>query len=205
MHAFHRFSAFLCAQILFSSFAFAEEFAARCVDVADGDTITVLQDGFEKVEIRLEGVDCPEKGDDWWETAKSYTAALVLDRLVIVRTKETDRHQRIVSRIVTDGLDVSTALLLAGLCRVYREFTDDPLLLRAEEAARSAGIGIWSGDAKARSLPAQLRLYHGNRESKIFHASGCRYYNCKNCTVMFDSAGAARAAGFKAHEECVEQ
>ncbi|GEM_PF-1942774 len=25
--------------------------------------------------------------------------------------------------------------------------------------------------------------FSGNRESKVFHREGCRYFHCKNCTV----------------------
>jgi endonuclease YncB( thermonuclease family) len=32
----------------------------KAMDVADGDTITVLTQSGEKVKIRLAGVDCPE-------------------------------------------------------------------------------------------------------------------------------------------------
>jgi hypothetical protein len=28
-------------------------------------------------------------------------------------------------------------------------------------------------------------IYHGNKKSKKFHKPSCRYYNCKNCTVVF--------------------
>jgi len=37
-------------------------------------------------------------------------------------------------------------------------------------------------DAHASSI-----MYHGNKKSHVFHRSGCRYYNCKNCLVLFSS------------------
>jgi hypothetical protein len=44
--------------------------------------------------------------------------------------------------------------------------------------------------------------YHGNRKSRIFHRPGCRYYNCKNCVVLFTSRQAALEAGFRPCKVC---
>lgn len=43
---------------------------------------------------------------------------------------------------------------------------------------------------------------HGNAYSRIYHNSGCRYYMCKNCTVVFASAAEAQKAGFRACKIC---
>ena len=43
---------------------------------------------------------------------------------------------------------------------------------------------------------------HGNAKSRIYHNSSCRYYTCRNCTVVFASAQEARAAGFRACKIC---
>lgn len=45
-------------------------------------------------------------------------------------------------------------------------------------------------------------IYHGNATSKIYHNSGCRYFNCNKCTVVFNSAEEARAKGFRACKVC---
>jgi len=42
------------------SFALAD-FTGKVVGISDGDTITVLN-GKEQVKVRLDGIDCPEKG-----------------------------------------------------------------------------------------------------------------------------------------------
>lgn len=43
---------------------------------------------------------------------------------------------------------------------------------------------------------------HGNAKSRIYHNSSCRYYTCRNCTVIFASAQEARAAGFRPCRIC---
>lgn len=51
------------------------------------------------------------------------------------------------------------------------------------------------------TLAAQAAL-HGNPKSLIYHNSGCKYYNCKACTVVFTSAGEAKAKGYRACKVC---
>ncbi len=39
----------------------AATFQAKVIHVADGDTITVLNNSNRQIKIRLNGIDCPEK------------------------------------------------------------------------------------------------------------------------------------------------
>ena len=45
--------------------------------------------------------------------------------------------------------------------------------------------------------------YSGNAKTRVFHASGCRYFNCKSCTVRFKSAEEARSSGYKPCKRCI--
>ncbi|WP_229591617.1 Ada metal-binding domain-containing protein [Pseudodesulfovibrio sediminis] len=49
---------------------------------------------------------------------------------------------------------------------------------------------------------AASSVYHGNRNSHIFHQPACRYFNCKNCTVVFSSREQALNAGFRPCKIC---
>ncbi|WP_419785620.1 Ada metal-binding domain-containing protein [Pseudodesulfovibrio sp.] len=49
---------------------------------------------------------------------------------------------------------------------------------------------------------AAVFLYHGNRNSHVFHRPGCRYYNCKNCIVDFSSREEALEAGYRPCKIC---
>lgn len=44
--------------------------------------------------------------------------------------------------------------------------------------------------------------YHGNIDSWIFHDSGCRYYDCKNCIVEFETRQEAIEAGYRPCKIC---
>jgi endonuclease YncB( thermonuclease family) len=54
-----------------------ERYRGEVVSVADGDTITVLTTDFERIKVRLYGVDCPEKGQPFGQEAKAYLNSLV--------------------------------------------------------------------------------------------------------------------------------
>ncbi len=43
---------------------------------------------------------------------------------------------------------------------------------------------------------------HCNPDNKVCHVSGCRYYNCKGCTVTFSSQEKAEKAGYKLCKVC---
>ena len=51
-------------------------------------------------------------------------------------------------------------------------------------------------------VTAQTVLYHGNTQSKIFHAPGCCYYNCKKCSAVFSSRQEAIDAGYRPCKRC---
>lgn len=55
------------------------------------------------------------------------------------------------------------------------------------------------------AAPTQVATssYSGNAKTRVFHASGCRYFNCKSCTVRFKSAEEARSSGYTPCKRCM--
>ena len=131
-----------------------------------------------------------------------------------MRVRDVDRYGRLVSRVQVDGIDLSVALVAEGLAWHYTQYSDDPVLAQAEAQARVSRIGLWSqpspvppwefrrGVTSTEAGVSEGGVLHGNRRSKVFHRPGCRNYGCQNCTVMFDSADEALAAGFRPAGDC---
>ena len=91
------------------------ELRARVVAISDGDTIRVLHSGRE-VRVRLNGIDCPEKGQSFGTRAKEFTGDLVFDRTVTIRVRDIDRYGRTVADVVlADGRMLNHELVRAGL------------------------------------------------------------------------------------------
>ncbi len=118
-------------------------FTGECVGVHDGDTIRVMHKGRE-VKIRLEGIDCPELGQDFGQNAKMFTSRLLFAKPVTVRVITTDRYGRLVARVSIDGLDGSVELVKAGLAWHLNKLSRDRELAKAEQAARNSKRGLWS-------------------------------------------------------------
>jgi len=97
-----RSCSFLVIFCLIPVLAFAQTFSGKCVGVTDGDTIGVLKDGKE-TKIRLDGIDCPETGQDFGSKAKRFTSNLVFGKTVEVYQKDIDKYGRTVARIIVDG------------------------------------------------------------------------------------------------------
>ena len=45
--------------------------------------------------------------------------------------------------------------------------------------------------------------YTGNTKSRVFHQQGCRYFNCKSCTISFDSPAEATTKGYTPCKRCI--
>jgi endonuclease YncB( thermonuclease family) len=141
-------------------------FDARVVGVVDGDSIRVVRedDAAEQVlEIRLSGVDAPERGQPWWKTARRALAERVSGKSVRINAVTTDRYGRTVGEVYADDVCVGCELLRAGHVWVYRRYTNDPVLLGLEAEARAARRGLWSLPESEQVPPWEWR--HGVREN----------------------------------------
>ena len=124
--------------------------------VVDGDTLD-----FGGERVRLFGIDAPERaqtctrdGQAWacGEDAKALLQALVADNRVSCRQRDTDRYGRSVATCSVARLDLSDAIARAGYAVALDQFGSD--YVPAAEAAKSARLGIWSGEFQA---PADFR------------------------------------------------
>ncbi len=205
------------------------QFAGRVVAVHDGDTITVLV-GRRMIKVRLEGVDCPELGQPYGRVAKTFTSDRVFGKDVRVEQTAVDRYGRSVGRVMVNGEDLSMAIVSAGLAWHYTQYSSDRALDAAEQSARTAHRGLWSQanpvppwvyrrpasrsasgvrrpeSPSVRPEPVEGRTakgpFHGNVQSHVFHAPGCRNYNCVNCTAIFATREEAIARGYKPAGDC---
>ena len=92
--------------------------SGKVVDIADGDSITVLRkkEGFmgylqTPVEIRLYGIDCPEKGQSLGRKAKQFTSEMVYRKSVEVTEVTTDRYGLTVAIVLEDNLNLNEELV----------------------------------------------------------------------------------------------
>ncbi len=112
--------------------------------VADGDTITVLKQG-KAVRIRLYGIDCPERGQDFYRAAKTFTSEHAYGTMVHVTPVDHDAYGRVVAWVSVNGTNLNKKLVDAGLAWWYKRYApNEKELAKLEKKARRDKIGIWS-------------------------------------------------------------
>lgn len=121
--------------------------SGRVVSIADGDTFTILGDGNTQVKIRLYGIDCPEKKQDFGTVARQFTADKIFGKVVTIEEKDKDRYGRTVAVVhLSDGTILNEELLKAGLAWHYTAYDDNPHWSQLEATARQNHIGLWQMD-----------------------------------------------------------
>jgi micrococcal nuclease len=119
--------------------AFAD-FTGLVVSILDGDTITVLNDGEEEEDIRLNGIDCPEKNQG--NKAKQFASNKALNTVVTVEVKGVDRDGRTIADVIlADGTNLNRELVKEGLACWFFKYSKDEMLRALEMEARDGETG----------------------------------------------------------------
>ena len=118
--------------------AFAD-LTGKVVGVLDGDTIEVIH-------IRLNAIDCPEKGQPYGRRAKQATSELVFGKEVRVMTFGLDKYGRTIADVtLPDGKVLNQELVREGMCWWFRKYAPhDKELVWLEIEAREAKRGLWA-------------------------------------------------------------
>jgi endonuclease YncB( thermonuclease family) len=122
--------------------AWADLLVGKVVSVADGDTITVLDDSKTQHKIRLAGIDAPEWKQPFGRRSKELLSDFVFGKTVQVEIDKTDRFGRQVGKGLIAGCDANLAIIAAGLAWHYKKYqkeqsaSDRLLYASAEEDAR---------------------------------------------------------------------
>jgi micrococcal nuclease len=119
------------------------QLSGEVVAIADGDTFTMLIDRGQ-LRVRLHGIDCPEKGQDFSNVARDFLANLIYKKTVTVDSLDTDRYGRVIGIVRHDRVNVNEALLEAGLAWHYAYYDKNPKWADLEAEARRKRRGLWS-------------------------------------------------------------
>jgi micrococcal nuclease len=153
------FVCFLLLILLISAACTASEkgkmFSATIVQVVDGDTVKIKQDG-KLVTIRILNIDTPEtyrEKQAYGEEAKQFAKKVLLNQKVTIElsAKEHpyDRYGRLLAYIWVDEDTLYEEMVLReGLARVAYLFEPDTKyakrLYEAADQARKTKRGVWS-------------------------------------------------------------
>ena len=103
---------FLCGLLLnLTVLPASADFSGQVVGVIDGDSIRVMRNG-KAEQVRLLGIDCPEKGQPYGKHAKLFTSEQAFGKVVTVQEKGHDRYGRTLADVILpDGRNLNPALL----------------------------------------------------------------------------------------------
>ena len=155
----------LVSLILYSP-ALADTLQGRVVKIADGDTVTIVDDGGMKHRIRLMGIDAPEKNQSYGDVSTQGLIELVSGKTVTIEYEKRDRYKRIVGKVLVDPpgevfcmaldcvkkIDVGLEQIKTGLAWHYKYYQmeqseeDRRLYSEDELEARTRQIGLWKDE-----------------------------------------------------------
>lgn len=134
----------------------ADTLEGKVVGIADGDTLTLLAHNMQ-YRVRLAEIDAPERGQPHGNSARQALSDKVFRKTVQVEVIDRDRYGRLVGRIQLDGRDINREMVSEGHAWVYRRYLRDTTLLDDENAARTAGHGLWGLQADQVTPPWEWR------------------------------------------------
>ena len=102
----------------------------KCVDVYDGDTITIVghvkyNPDLFRFSVRLNGIDCPEmKGKNDNEKivakfAKQYIQDIIYDKIVTLEDVALDKYGRVLAKVMFGHRDIAKELLEKNMAVAY--------------------------------------------------------------------------------------
>ncbi len=143
----------------------------RVISIIDGDTVELT--GGDR--LRLLGIDCPERGEPFYDSARAYLAQLALNKISQIgfSHRRRDGYGRLLGYLMVDSLFINELIIRNGLANVYL-FKDNlsdrkhiEKLLEAQNDAIEHGRGIWS--LERHGEPFYLAI----KNSLRFHRPGC--------------------------------
>lgn len=82
--------------------ALADTIQGKVIKVADGDTVTIIDNQVNKRRIRLMGIYAPEKNQPYGDASTQRLGELVSGRIVTIEYQKRDRYKRIIEKILVD-------------------------------------------------------------------------------------------------------
>jgi endonuclease YncB( thermonuclease family)/methylphosphotriester-DNA--protein-cysteine methyltransferase len=223
-----RFSAILtviifCALVVLAQNNVQVVIEGKVVRVADGDTITVLDNENKQHRIRFQGIDAPESKQSFGQKSKQSLSDLVFGKQVTVIYSKMDKYRRVVGKVMLDGKDINIEQIKAGLAWHYKKYEDEQppedrvSYAKAEQEARAAKRGLWQepnptppGEYRQKvkidrwGPPPPEGTVIGNKNSKKYHRPDCPGYRdiAERNRVFFKTVAEAEAAGYKRAGNC---
>jgi endonuclease YncB( thermonuclease family) len=133
---------------LLSAAADADTLTGRVVDIADGDSLTLLA-GSQQYKIRIAAIDAPERYQAWGDRSKLNLSSLALDRAAVASCSSVDRWGYRACKLTVNNIDIGLQQIKLGMAWWYRKDAngqsaeDQSDYGNAELMAKLKRLGLW--------------------------------------------------------------
>ncbi len=83
----------------------ADTLTGKVVKITDGDTLYVLDANYKEHQIRLAGIDAPERRQTYGLASRKHLLSIVAGKQVTVEYQKRDRYGRILGKVWVNGVD----------------------------------------------------------------------------------------------------
>lgn len=128
--------------------ALCHAWTGKVVAVPEGDLLVISRDGHEK-KFRLFGIDCPERGQPFWDKAQGLVGFLTEEKVVDVTPLflGAEGVEKVLIRIEGTKDYLNQQLVAYGLAWVKPDECNSRLCTdwkKLQKMARSRSVGLWA-------------------------------------------------------------
>lgn len=124
--------------------SFATTIKGKVIKVADGDTITILEENGDKMRVRFYGIDAPEKKQNYGIKSLDVLKDLIDKKEVEIEVKDKDQYGRVVGIVYYDKKNINLYMLETGNAWWYKQYSKHNIEFKtAEEKAKLEKLGLW--------------------------------------------------------------
>jgi len=131
----------------------AKSVLGKVVKIVDGDTIDIVDAQNVQYRIRLQGIDAPERRQDFGTVARENLGNLIFGKHVRIEYQKIEWRGRLIGKVWLEGEDECLAQVRAGLAWHYKDYQkeqspqDRQLYATVEQEARTQKRGLWKDPA----------------------------------------------------------
>ena len=154
----------LLCPLLFLSFAQAESFHCKVINIIDGNNITCITENEKQTKVKLYQINAPENNQAYGQRAKQALTDMIFGKTVRIEKMGLDRYKRTLGVIMTYNripcksappdepqpfgcyylTNINLEMIKQGYARFDASHGENPEYQQAEQDARAAKRGLWT-------------------------------------------------------------
>ena len=113
------------------------------VKIIDGDTFDLLTQEKNTIRVRMNGIDCPERKQDFYKVSKDALAGYIFQKEIRIIVTGRDRNIRTLAIVFCNGENINLVMIRNGYAWHYKKYSFDTAFANAEKKACIDKKGLW--------------------------------------------------------------